>query len=352
MRSRSQSAGAARNASDGSLVIDTDAWSARYRAEGVNVSGQKLLITNFHGTDQEPDLSEPANCGGFGRIRHFKRTGDAAWPPNPLPIDPAARALGRPAADVMRAQVFQNAICNWRCWYCFVPFDLLAASRTHSVWHSAASLLDLYQAEPDPAPIVDLTGGQPDLAPEWVPWTMRELERRGLRDSVYLWSDDNLSNDYYWRYLSEEDQAYVAAYPTYGRVGCFKGFDARSFAFNTKADPDLFDQQFRLFDRHLRSGVDCFAYATFTTPTADGMTDGIRAFVDRLQTLDEDLPLRTVPLKITIFNPVGPRMREEQIAALEYQQRAVERWARELDERFTPNKRAKNIAELKIGARR
>jgi hypothetical protein len=45
-------------------------------------------------------------------------------------------------------------------------------------------------------------------------------------------------------------------------------------------------------------------------------------------------------------------MREDQTAALQYQELAVERWTRELDERFTAIKRARNIAEFKIGARR
>jgi organic radical activating enzyme len=318
----------------------------------VDVPAQRLLITNFRGTAQELDLTLPANCGGFGRIHHFKRATDPGWPPNPLPIDPAVRALGLTRTDVVLAQAFQNAICNWRCWYCFVPFDLLAARPEYSGWHSAASLLDLYEAEPDRAPVIDLTGGQPDLTPEWVPWMMRELERRGLGDSVYLWSDDNLSNDYFWKFLSEADQAYVATYPKYGRVGCFKGFDAASFAFNTKASADLFDQQFTLFGRHLSSGVDLYAYATFTTPTAEGIADGMRSFVDRLQALDEDLPLRTVPLRITLFNPVGPRLHEEQTAALEHQERAIERWQRELDERFTAAQRAANVVDIKIGARR
>ena len=65
---------------------------------------------------------------GFGRIRHFRRSTSPGWPSNPLPIDPACKFLGTPAEDVARAQVFQNAVCNWRCWYCFVPFELLSAN--------------------------------------------------------------------------------------------------------------------------------------------------------------------------------------------------------------------------------
>jgi len=53
--------------------------------------------------------------------------------------------------------------------------------------------------------MIDLSGGQPDLTPEWIPWMMEELNNRGLTDKVYLWSDDNLSNDYFWKYLSDAE---------------------------------------------------------------------------------------------------------------------------------------------------
>jgi hypothetical protein len=68
----------------------------------------------LRGSVQEGDLSEPVNCDGYGRIRHFARAAGPGWPDNPLPIDPAAAALGLPAGMAgIRAQVLQNAACNW-----------------------------------------------------------------------------------------------------------------------------------------------------------------------------------------------------------------------------------------------
>ena len=137
------------------MIIDTDRLSARYRAKAVDREAHTLLITNYRGTAQEKDLSEPSNCGGFGRVRHFRRRAQTDWPENPLPTAPAGRALGVDTGDVFRAQVFQNAVCNWRCWYCYVPFDLLSANAKHSDWLSAADLIDLYQAETDAPPNVN-----------------------------------------------------------------------------------------------------------------------------------------------------------------------------------------------------
>lgn len=330
-------------------MIDTDALSASYRARGVDREGERVLITDFRGTEQEVDLSEPPNCGGFGRIRHFTRGPQSAWPANPIPIDPACRALGLPRADKLRAQVFQNAICNWRCWYCFVPFELLAASREHASWQSAKSLIDLYLAESDRPFLIDLTGGQPDLTPEWLLWMLRELRRRGLMNATYVWCDDNLSNDYFWRHLTTTEQEEVFTYPNLGRVGCFKGFDAASFAYNTRAAPELFDRQFELFDRHLRSGVDLYAYATFTAQSTAGIADAMARFVDRLQELDEHLPLRTVPLQIEVFTPVQSRLGQIERAALQHQWRAVEAWQRELERRFDAGSRARDITDVSLG---
>jgi len=170
--------------------IDTEKVSLHLREKAIDPTNRKILITNFHHTDQETDLTEPANCKGFGRVRHFKLDSGSGWPLNPLPIVPAARVLGIPQGSEMRAQVFQNSVCNWRCWYCFVDFKLLSGNKTHSEYLSCDELLDLYLDQDEPPSIIDLSGGQPDLTPEWVPWMIEALQARGLDDKTYLWSEN------------------------------------------------------------------------------------------------------------------------------------------------------------------
>lgn len=318
-------------------AIDTNVYSLRLRAAAFNAETDQLLVSELAGSNQEEDLTDPPNCDGYGRIRHFTRLTAVGWPPNPLPMVPACAALGLPPVEMIRAQVFQNAACNWRCWYCFVPFDLLSANKKRSAWFTAAELVDMYLAVPDRPPVLDLSGGQPDLIPEWAPRTLRALDVRGVTD-VYVWSDDNLSNDYFWRYLGDDDRALLASHPRYGRVACFKGFGHDSFMFNTAAAPELFDRQFELFARLAATGMDLYAYATFTTPNPDGIAATMARFVDRLQQISENLPLRLVPLQIEKWGPVGDRMREPHHAALEYQQRAIQAWWQELDRRAHPRR--------------
>lgn len=330
------------------MVINTEALSARYREASVDLHNKRLLITNFYNTQQENDLTEPPNCKGFGRVRHFRRSSNNDWPSNPLPIDPACRALGLQATNMIRAQVFQSAACNWRCWYCFVPFELLSANRKYSEWMSPSQLIDLYLDQPDPPSMIDLTGGQPDLVPEWVPWMMAELKERGLEHQVYLWSDDNLSNDYFWQFLSNAALELVAAYPNYGRVCCFKGFNAESFAFNTRAESALFDQQFQLMKRLLKLGIDLYAYATFTTPAASEIVSDMARFIDRLQEIDHNLPLRTVPLEIQTFTPVKGRLNDVTQMGLKNQCLAIEAWKTELENRYSSIERSQSITDVPL----
>jgi uncharacterized Fe-S cluster-containing radical SAM superfamily protein len=329
-------------------LIRTDDLSLRLRERAVQPAEGRLLISKIAESAQAGDLSEPPNCAGFGRIRHFRYETRKPWPANPLPMAPAAQRLGRPVDEVSNAQVFQNAACNWRCWYCFVPFNLLAANERHSAWLTADDLVRLFTAEPDRPRVIDCSGGQPDLVPEWIPWMMQALRDAGLADEVYLWSDDNLSNDYFWRYLTIEQRATIASYSAYGRVCCFKGFDAQSFSFNTRADPELFDRQFDLFARLLTAGIDLYCYATFTSPVSDGIHRKMATFVDRLMSIHPRLPLRLVPLRIERYGVVVPRVGSEQQTALAVQEEAILAWNEQLSRHFTAQERRIPIPNISL----
>ena len=331
--------------------INTDEFSRKLRSEGLDLERKQILVTNFLNTEQEKDLQVPPNCGGLGRIRHFSRTTSDGWPPNPLPIDPACKALGTVPGEQLRAQVFQNAVCNWRCWYCFVPFGLLSANRRHSQWVTAADLLDLHLKQACPPQVIDLTGGQPDLTPEWVPWMLDEIRSRSLEKRIYVWSDDNLSTDFFWRYLSDSQLRLIVDAKNYGRVCCFKGFDEESFSFNTRAEGHLFSRQFELFQRFLELGIDVYAYVTLTSPTAEHISDRVVKFMDKLQLLHPNLPLRTVPLEVEVFTTVSRRLNGANERALNNQEAAVEVWNRQIEERFSIDERSKTITEISLSTR-
>jgi uncharacterized Fe-S cluster-containing radical SAM superfamily protein len=327
------------------MPIDTTKFSEHLRSRMLDRENHQILMTRLDGSDQEKDLSVPANCGGLGRIRHFRRSTSPGWPENSLPIDPAAHALGLGARlDQIEAIVFQNSGCNWRCWYCYVPFDRLSANEEHSAWISMGELIQRYASLCNKPKVVDLSGGQPELTPEMTLWTIRALQDQGLNEDCFLWSDDNLSEDYFWTKLSGAEE--IAEYKNYGRVGCFKGFDAASFSFNTLATEDWFDRQFDVMRRSISSGLKMYGYATFTTPDRADIKHRMACFVDRLQRIHHNLPLRIVPLEVQVFTPTAGRIKAEHLAALQVQHEAVEEWNRHLSSRFSDAERAESIDQV------
>jgi organic radical activating enzyme len=325
-----------------SKAIDTERFSRELRARGVDLEQKRVLVTKFEGSSQAGDLTLPPNCGGLGRIHHFYSDQGEHWPSNPLPAAPASHKLGLTLGEPARAQVFQNAVCSWRCWYCFVDYELLSANPRHSEFKTADELLDLFLAEPNRPRIIDLSGGQPDLIPEWGAWFAQSLQERGLDREYFLWSDDNLSNDYLWRYLTDAQLELLKHYKNYGRVGCFKGFDELSFSFNTRADGSKFLDQFDLMHRIIRSGIDVYGYATLTGPSTRDIATLVRRFVDLLQEKVHPLfPLRTIPLRIRQFTPMAGRLSFDEVAlAMSVQEEAVAAWKDELNDRFDEATRA------------
>ena len=335
-------------------IIETSSFAIAMRDKIIRAASREILIAELRGSDQEQDLTVPANCGGVGRIRHFRRATSPGWPQNPLPIDPASRALGLPRTDDLRAQVFQNAACAWRCWYCYVPFSLLSGDAGRGRWMTADALVELYSQENDAPIVIDLSGGSPDLTPEWISWMMRSLQAAGLSEKTYLWSDDNLSTDYLFSMASEDDRRTIVSYRNYGRVCCIKGFDAKSFSFNTTAEPAGFDRQFGVLRKYLSLNFDVYGYITLTGDDLSSVDDKVPALVDRLQAINENLPLRVIPLEIANFTPTDMRAKGDLAKfakADEVQQKAIGVWTRELERRFTKAERAQNIADVSIGRR-
>lgn len=335
--------------------IDTVRFAERLRARAVDVEGRRVLISRLAGSGQEVDVTLPTNCNGYGRVRHFRLATAEGWPTNPLPIVPACRALSiAPTPDLMTALVFQNAACAWRCWYCFVPENLLNADPQRSAWFTADELVALYREIPEPPRIIDLSGGSPDLVPEWTPWMMRALRDAGLDRSTYLWTDDNLSTTYLFDALTPADLDLLCSYPNYGRVCCIKGFDAQSFAFNTRAALVDYDKQFEILRRVIGLGIDVYGYVTLTSPHDKDVVQGMRDLVDRLQAIDPNLPLRVVPLRIQVFTPVEYRLLKDnnRERSLIVQEEAIAVWNAEIGRRFDDGLRARPICDVPLGEER
>jgi uncharacterized Fe-S cluster-containing radical SAM superfamily protein len=305
----------------------------KLRGKCVDLEGDKVLITDIARSGQSQDLTVPPNCQGLGRIRHFRTETDAIWPTNPLPRIPAENWLKKGLPDPLRVQVFQIAGCAWRCWYCYVPYADLRAHPSRATWTSAAQLVDSYLAEPDRPEVLDLSGGSPDLAPEWIARTMDALASRGQGEAVFLWSDDNLSSDQLIQPGQQHLLDRIQRYPGYARVCCIKGFDATSFAFNTGASSDGFGNQLRILSGYAKSKLDLYCYITMTAQPSKDLVGHIRRLMDSIDDARDGLLARVVPLKIMKFGAMATRVNRTREFALAYQEDVLDAWRTELGAR-------------------
>lgn len=296
------------------------------RRKCVNLDARKFLIADIGQSAQRADLSTPPNCEGLGRIRHFSSIADGAWLPNFLPGVPAARWLNRQPNEIEIAQVFQLAGCPLRCWYCFVPYQLLDGNARSARWQSVDDLLDMFIRLPDRPSIVDLSGGSPEIAPEWPAWFAEALIDRGLQQSVYLWSDDSLTTDLLLTSEMRPILKTLEEYPGYGRVCCIKGIDPITYAEATRDSEDGFDRQLRILEGYLGTGLDIYGYVTLLPPPTEKPRGAIELLLDRLQSVSPKFPERLVPLKLLPFGVTTQRVSADRMRALRAQDELIEIW--------------------------
>lgn len=305
-----------------------------------------LRLSILRDSKESNDFKFEENCDGLGRLRNFKEFKIETWNSDPLPMIPAAKALNCPISDARIAQVFQIAGCNYRCWYCFVDFDLLSANVEKSRMIAVRDLIKMYLELTNKPIVLDLSGGNPGLVPEWILWTLQEVDYFNANKQTYIWADDNLSVDFFSSNLSRNDIRFISNHKNFGSVGCFKGFDSISYKFNTNTNEEGFWNQFSIFEKYYSFGWDIYAYVTFTTPTIKNLADRIKKFIDNLQKIDENLPLRTVPLEIKIYTPTSSRMNKLRHQSIEFQYKVLETWNQCIIDRFDKNIIKKQICDV------
>lgn len=311
-----------------------DSLGLRLRSILVNQDERSVLISDLLHSQQTADIHS-VNCGGYGRLWHKSSMAEESWEKFCLPYQPASWKLGVTDDKVSTVQVFQLAGCNYRCWFCYVDYALLRGDIKRAKYFTCESLVESYARETCEPKVIRLSGGQPDLVPEWVPWMMTALKGSGLDRDTYLWVDDNLSNDYAWRFLQDEDWDVILDYRNFGRVGCLKGFDRESFHFNTGAPPEHFDRQLRVLSRLVKTGLDVYVYLVLTSRGLDKVKVKMDRLLDSLQAIHPNLPLRVCPIKIIPFMPTLSRMHSaERGAAEQNQYRTLEVWREALAGRF------------------
>ncbi|MDN2675113.1 hypothetical protein OX459_27305 [Janthinobacterium sp. SUN026] len=331
-------------------IIDSDKLITKMRDRIFNSREKKFLISDMSSSKEEKDEYTISNCDGMGRVRifsNFKLHGGAL---DEIERNRIQRILlsNYPTVRPVKTQVFQLSGCTWRCWYCYVDENRLSGNPKYGKWLNCEQIIDLYLNEQDRPNIIDLSGGQPDLVPEWPILMLSALEARGLDSTVYLRSEDNLSNSLFRDILSDFDIERLRNYGKYSRIGCFKGFDESSFCFNTNSNKYLYARQFDVVQSIIDCGIDFYAYATFTGIENIGVAAKISIFLDRLQKIHHYLPLRTIILKIKKFSAWEGRGTYSSDLWSEVQSTAEKAWFEQMVKRYSDAERAMKLEDIKL----
>lgn len=306
-----------------------------YRERIIRPQTREVFLSKIPQADVEGSTHAYINCDGYGMVRR-STTQRSDWPDIDILPNLVPQKLGITREEAETTQIFRLGACNFRCWYCFVDFRYLKANPEHGDLTSVEKMIDLYQTQEHPPKIIYLTGGQPDLAPEWTLWMMEELEKRDLDDKVFLWQDDNLSSTALWDHLTPEQIRKMANYPLYARATCLKGISPETFALNTGANGRFFDLQIETLSRLVREGFDIYTYLTLLSPDFGHAKTTLPLLMDRLrEEVHPLMPLRIFPSKVVEFDQTTKRMDNSNRAMLANQKALLAIWNEELGKRYT-----------------
>ena len=326
------------------LLMKNKSKDEEFRSVAVDLDNKLFRMTKFEKSVQATDITLGSNCNDFGRIHHFNHHKNNDWLPNPLPHQPVGEFFGKEMPDTLQVEVFQLAVCNFHCWYCFVDKNLRKGDPKYSEMVSAEYLLNLSKKENRP-PVIVLSGGQPDLVPEYQLWFLEARKALGMDKSHFIWSDDNLSNDFFWTKLTDDQRNFMKNEKGYARVACLKGYDPESFSFNTGMPKQMFLQQIQRLARFYRAGFNQYGYITLTTPTCKNIDTKIPYLFDKIQTeISEDFFLRIVPLEIFQYNVNSSEFHKQ---ASRNQYNVLDVWRKELEKRFPSSVRENAFRKMR-----
>ena len=307
----------------------------RFRETIIRPEERQIFISQIPEDEVEGSSYAYINCQGFGMVRR-SITQRSDWPDIDVLPELTSQKLGISEEDSKWTQIFRVGACNFRCWYCFVDFRYLKADMARGEFKSPADLLDMYQDEQFQPRTLYLTGGQPDLVPEWTLWTLDEIEKRNMTDSHFLWQDDNLSSMFLFTELKADELKRIASYPNYARATCIKGISPKSFNLNTGASPDLFDLQIESIRKLVDSGIDVYTYITLLSDSVDDAKTEIPNLMDRLQQeIHHNMPLRVFPSKVVEYHQTAQRINPTNQLMLDNQQALLSVWQDEMNQRFS-----------------
>jgi len=224
----------------------------------------------------------------------------------------AALAFGRKdPRDYNKVFAVQLSGCTYSCNFCYVPPEINLSNPSFGKFFSPKEILDYFLSAKsksnEPMNVIRITGGEPTIIPEIIVDIYSEIEKRDLK--LYVWIDTNLSMTKYLENI-EGDLRSIMKKRNVGAVGCFKGFCKEDFSILTGAEPKFYEKQFEAAKLFLNWKTDFYVYLPALTYN-DDVEKKAKEFVQRLQELNKNLPLRVEMLIIKDYPGAVINIREK-----------------------------------------
>jgi len=206
----------------------------------------------------------------------------------------------------------QVAGCNYDCNFCYVPKGQKTADTKYGKYFSAKEIIEIFsearKESEEPLNVIRISGGEPIIVPEIILDVYRELEKMDLKE-VYIWIDTNISTSKYLE-KSESDLKDVMKKKNIGVVGCFKGVCREDFSMITCAKPEFYEKQFETAKLFLDWKTDFYIYLPALV-YEDNIENKIKEFIERIQTLNKNLPLRVEVIQIVEYAAAAVNIAEK-----------------------------------------
>ncbi|MEM4536525.1 MAG: radical SAM protein [Nitrososphaerota archaeon] len=232
----------------------------------------------------------------------------------------------------------QIAVCNFHCWYCYVPDELKSGSKEYSQYMSAEEILDTFlsirNGNEDKYNILRISGGEPFLVPDLVLEILELVEKRDLSDMVCIWSETNLSpfikNDQgeilaqSWLKESNRSLQEFSNFKNFVLHPCLHGTTPTNLEEVTLVKGNYYTELLEALKVLVDYKIDI--YPTFSSNTCT--VDGIKDIFYRLKSINEKLPLRVALIEYHLdYEPIDLRLsRSRRKGYLNGKRGLISRW--------------------------
>lgn len=200
--------------------------------------------------------------------------------------------------------------CTYNCNYCYVPAKINLANKDFGKYFSPEEIVNDFNfiRNEEKINVLRITGGEATtIVPEVILDVYHEIEKND--NQIYLWIDTNLSTTKYLERF-EGDLRSILRKRNVGVVGCFKGICKEDFSIITGADPRFYSNQSETAKMLIELGADFYLYLPALI-YENQIEQRIRNFMEGLQQLNKNLPLRTEVLVIKDYPGAKKNMEEK-----------------------------------------